>query len=82
MLLAVMNNDPATFEQVWRWTRNTLLRPSLWLFAWRYDPIEKRVTDENNASDGDTLIAWALLLAGKNGMTKVISPPRRIFRTH
>ncbi|MEH5012499.1 glycosyl hydrolase family 8 [Phytobacter diazotrophicus] len=65
MLLAVMNNDPATFEQVWRWTRNTLLRPSLWLFAWRYDPIEKRVTDENNASDGDTLIAWALLLAGK-----------------
>lgn len=65
MLLAVVNNDPATFEQMWHWTRNTLLRPSLWLFAWRYDPIEKRVTDENNASDGDTLIAWALLLAGK-----------------
>jgi hypothetical protein len=33
------------------------------------------VTDENNASDGDTLIAWALLLAGKNGTIKAISPP-------
>ncbi|MCZ3383544.1 glycosyl hydrolase family 8 [Kosakonia sp. SOY2] len=64
MLLAVLNDDPATFEKVWRWTRNTLLRPSLWLFAWRYDPKTHNVTDENNASDGDTLIAWALLLAG------------------
>lgn len=64
MLLAVVNDDPATFEKVWRWTRNTLLRPSLWLFAWRYDPHERKVTDDNNASDGDTLIAWALLLAG------------------
>jgi len=64
MLLAVMNDDPASFEKIWRWTRNTLLRPSLWLFAWRYDPKERKVTDDNNASDGDTLIAWALLLAG------------------
>ncbi len=64
MLLAVINDDPATFEKMWRWTRNTLLRPSLWLFSWRYDPKERKVTDENNASDGDTLIAWALLLAG------------------
>jgi endoglucanase len=64
MLLAVINDDPATFEKMWRWTRNTLLRPSLWLFAWRYDPKVQKVTDENNASDGDTLIAWALLLAG------------------
>ncbi len=65
MLLAVMNNDPVTFKKMWSWTRGTLLRPSLWLFAWRYDPKEQKVTDENNASDGDTLIAWALLLAGK-----------------
>ncbi|SCC21599.1 endoglucanase [Kosakonia oryzendophytica] len=64
MLLAVMNDDPASFEKIWRWTRNTLLRPSLWLFAWRYDPQQHKVTDDNNASDGDTLIAWALLLAG------------------
>jgi endo-1,4-beta-D-glucanase Y len=65
MLLAVMNNDQATFKKLWGWTRSTLLRPSLWLFAWRYDPKTQKVTDENNASDGDTLIAWALLLAGK-----------------
>nr|WP_318383902.1 glycosyl hydrolase family 8 [uncultured Enterobacter sp.] len=64
MLLAVVNDDPEAFERLWRWTRHTLLRPSLWLFAWRYDPKVQRVTDENNASDGDTLIAWALLLAG------------------
>ncbi|MGG7447455.1 glycosyl hydrolase family 8 [Kosakonia oryzendophytica] len=64
MLLAVMNDDPASFEKIWRWTRNTLLRPSLWLFSWRYEPQQQKVTDDNNASDGDTLIAWALLLAG------------------
>jgi endoglucanase len=65
MLLAVMNNDLATFKKMWGWTRSTLLRPSIGLFAWRYDPKVQKVTDENNASDGDTLIAWALLLAGK-----------------
>lgn len=64
MLLAVVNDDPTAFEQMWRWTRHTLLRPSLGLFAWRFDPKTASVTDENNASDGDTLIAWALLLAG------------------
>ncbi len=65
MLLAVMNNDQAAFELIWQWTHNTLLRKSLWLFAWRYDPVLQKVTDDNNATDGDTLIAWALLLAGK-----------------
>ncbi|MEN3752970.1 glycosyl hydrolase family 8 [Mangrovibacter sp. SLW1] len=65
MLLAVMNNDRPAFESIWGWTEHTLLRPSLWLFAWRYDPTVNKVTDTNNASDGDTLIAWALLLAGE-----------------
>ncbi|MEY8712633.1 endoglucanase [Mangrovibacter phragmitis] len=65
MLLAVMNNDRPAFERIWGWTEHTLLRPSLWLFAWRYDPAVNKVTDTNNASDGDTLIAWALLLAGE-----------------
>ncbi len=65
MLLAVMNNDRPAFESIWGWTEHKLLRPSLWLFAWRYDPTVNKVTDTNDASDGDTLIAWALLLAGE-----------------
>lgn len=64
LLLAVFNDDPATFDSLWRWTKTTLYQPSSGLFCWRYDPAAKeKVTDKNNASDGDTLIAWALLLA-------------------
>ncbi|MFS2221804.1 endoglucanase [Pantoea sp. B65] len=65
MLLAVYNDDPATFAELWLWTARTLFRPDIGLFSWRYDPSAGKVTDTNNASDGDTLIAWALLKAGQ-----------------
>ncbi|ROQ24175.1 glycosyl hydrolase family 8 [Gallaecimonas pentaromativorans] len=65
MLLAQQYGDKATFEQLWRWTRKNLGRHDLPLFAWRYDPNSKpMVADTNDASDGDLLIAWALLRAG------------------
>ena len=65
MLLAVFNNDQKTFDRLWQWANNTLYRKDIGLYSWRYDPNSTpKVADKNNASDGDTLMAWALLLAG------------------
>ncbi|MDX5628133.1 MULTISPECIES: glycosyl hydrolase family 8 [unclassified Brenneria] len=64
LLLAVFNDDRLAFDNLWRWTKTTLYQPDTGLFSWRYDPAaQQKVGDKNNASDGDTLIAWALLLA-------------------
>ncbi|WP_406664918.1 glycosyl hydrolase family 8 [Gallaecimonas sp. GXIMD1310] len=65
MLLAVANDDRNSFDLLWQWTRQHLGRHDVALFAWRYDPNAKpHITDNNNAADGDLLIAWALLKAG------------------
>ncbi len=63
MLLAVTNNDRKAFDLMWQWTRQTLEREDVHLFSWRYDPDAHKVTDRNDAADGDVLIAWALLNA-------------------
>ncbi len=70
MLLAVAFGDRGTFERLWKWTRDQLqTRPKDKLLSWRWepastdpaaDPDQGRVTDPNNASDGDLLVAWAL----------------------
>ena len=70
MLLAVAANDQRTFEQSWEWTLENLIRPrnhdKVGLAAWRWDPsASPHVADMNNATDGDLLIAWALLRAYK-----------------
>ncbi len=66
MVLAVAANDGAAFETMARWTRDTLLRKDVALHSWRFVPGEANpVADPNNATDGDLLIAWALLLAGR-----------------
>ena len=59
LLLAVQNNDPDTFAQVWNWTKTHLQVRDDKLFAWSWSP-ENDVNDMNNASDGDLFIAWAL----------------------
>jgi endoglucanase len=65
MLFAESFDDRATFDRVWHWTEDKLRRPDSALFAWRWDPNDQThpVSDTNNASDGDILIAWALSLA-------------------
>lgn len=64
MLIAVANNDQETFDKLWHWTKETLQNKSNGLFYWRYNPASATpVADKNNAADGDTLIAWALLKA-------------------
>lgn len=67
MVLAALSNDPDAFAAMARWTDATLTVPGDELYAWRYDPRQPNpVSDPNNATDGDMLIAWALALAGKS----------------
>ncbi|MGV8841137.1 MAG: glycosyl hydrolase family 8 [Bauldia sp.] len=66
MLLAYLAGDQAAFRQIWRFTdRQLYVRPD-GLAAWRWDPnATPPITDLNNATDGDILIAYALGLAGE-----------------
>ncbi len=65
LLLAYLAASPADFEQIWYFTRTELLLRNDGLAVWKWDPsATPHVTDTNNASDGDILIAYALALAG------------------
>ncbi|ANI79296.1 MULTISPECIES: glycosyl hydrolase family 8 [Sphingobium] len=65
MLLAQAANDATAFDAMARWTRGALMRKDVALHSWRFVPGQANpVADLNNATDGDLLIAWALLLAG------------------
>ena len=66
MLMAVASNDKAAFDRMWSWTNKTLKNKDNGLFYWRFNPVEADpITDKNDATDGDTLIAWALLKASQ-----------------
>jgi endoglucanase len=66
MLLAVAADDRDTFETIWNWTHKELHVRGDNLAAWKWDPnANPHVSDQNNATDGDLLIAWALMRAGK-----------------
>ena len=63
MLFAVYMNDRQTFDLSWDWTKRNLQRDDgLFAWHWQSDALPP-VTDYNNATDGDILIAWSLLLA-------------------
>ncbi|MDO6568219.1 glycosyl hydrolase family 8 [Alteromonas sp. 1_MG-2023] len=68
LLFAVAADDKATFDRVWAWTKTVMQREDK-LFHWRYRPCVSKdkncIDDPNNASDGDLLIAWALLRASE-----------------
>ncbi|MDI7862113.1 glycosyl hydrolase family 8 [Rhizobiaceae bacterium n13] len=65
LLLAYYADSPPDFEQIWSFTRTELLVRDDGLAVWRWDPSKRpHVTDINNATDGDILIAYALALAG------------------
>jgi endo-1,4-beta-D-glucanase Y len=68
MLFAEAADDPASFARIWNWTRGNLQRHDNALFSWRYDPSDGKtpVADSNDASDGDILIAWALVRAARH----------------
>lgn len=61
MLIAVRAGDRAAFDEIWQWTKRELYIDASGLAAWKWDERSApKVTDRNNASDGDILIAWAL----------------------
>ncbi len=66
LLLAVLAGSPSDFELIWAFTQTELLLRDDGLAAWKWNPDAKpHVTDINNATDGDILIAYALGLAGE-----------------
>ena len=78
MLLATVHDDRATFDRVWSFTSSSLRRKD-GLFSWRWE--NGRVTDQNNATDGDILIAWALLRAGERWNASYRDDGLRLVRT-
>lgn len=66
LMLALGAGDREGFEALFNWTERTLKRDDSGLYAWRFDPAQTpQVADPNNATDGDILIAWALMQAAK-----------------
>jgi endoglucanase len=65
LLLAAVNDEPQTFSSLWKWTQDNLrMRKGDALQAWKWGRRPNgqwAVLDYNNATDGDLLIAWALL---------------------
>ncbi|MBX8802998.1 endoglucanase [Ochrobactrum sp. MR28] len=66
LLLAFLAGKPADFELIWSFTQTEMLIRNDGLSAWKWDPaVRPYITDTNNASDGDILIAYSLALAGR-----------------
>jgi endoglucanase len=65
LLLAFLAGMRPDFERIWRFTLTEMMIRDDGLVAWRWDPeTSPHITDVNNASDGDILIAYALAKAG------------------
>jgi endoglucanase len=64
MLFAAHYGDRATFDRLWQWTRRNLQVRDDALLAWKWDA-SRGVADRNDASDGDVLVAWALIRAAR-----------------
>lgn len=86
LLLAYLADDAAAFDSIWTFTKTELLLRDDGLAVWKWDPAATpHVSDSNNATDGDILIAYAAALAGKawerddltaaaTGMAKALGP--------
>lgn len=87
LILSALADDSATFARIWSFTRTELMVRDDGLAAWRWEPDKRpHVTDANNATDGDMLIAYGLLLgaeAWNNGHYSDLALPiiRTIGRT-
>ncbi|MFN2343252.1 MAG: glycosyl hydrolase family 8, partial [Desulfonatronovibrio sp.] len=69
MIMAALCNEPDIFDSLWKWTRDNLqVRRTDSLLVWSWGerfPEQWTVLDYNNATDGDILVAWALLLGAE-----------------
>ncbi|WP_421914384.1 glycosyl hydrolase family 8 [Mesorhizobium sp.] len=65
LLLSYLADNRGDFDRIWAFTRTEMLVRNDGLAAWKWDPVATpHVTDTNNATDGDLLIAYGLALAG------------------
>lgn len=67
MLRAVWMNDQQTFDGLWSWTRDHMQKRTqdkLFSWLWMGPEGQGQIIDPNTASDADTDIALALLIAG------------------
>lgn len=66
LLLSYLAGNRGDFDRIWAFTRVELLVRDDGLAVWKWDPGAKpHISDTNNATDGDLLIAYALALAGE-----------------
>jgi len=81
MLFAEKFDDKEAFQRLFDWTRTALQRVD-GLFSWRWTPdASDHVADKNNASDGDILIAWALLRGARRWNEPRWAAQSKIIRT-
>ena len=67
LLLAYLAENRGDFDTIWAFTRTEMLLRDDGLAVWKWDPAATpHVTDANNATDGDLLIAYAAALAGRD----------------
>lgn len=67
LLLAYLAENRGDFDTIWAFTKTEMLLRDDGLSVWRWDPgTTPHVTDANNATDGDLLIAYAAALAGRD----------------
>lgn len=69
LLQSFWADDRDTFDAVWKWTREHITRKDDRLFSWKFS-VDKEtgkttIIDKNSATDADTDIAHALILAGE-----------------
>ncbi len=89
LLLALAHGDRPTFDRVWRWTRDNLAVRRDGLLAWSWGRRATgawEVIDYNSATDGDLLVAYALLGAaerwGEPAYREAALPLIRALRQH
>jgi endoglucanase len=66
MYFAVEYGDKETFDNIYNWTNNNLIKNKDGLYGWKWGAREDGswgMIDGNNATDGDMWVAYALLLA-------------------
>lgn len=63
LLMAEAAGNRPAFDRILAWTLDNLAVRDDGLLSWRWDPDTQQISDSNNASDGEVLIAWALLRA-------------------
>ncbi|WP_296744745.1 glycosyl hydrolase family 8 [Mesorhizobium sp.] len=65
LLLSYLAGNRGDFDRIWAFTRTEMMVRDDGLAAWKWDPAASpHISDTNNASDGDLLIAYGLALAG------------------